>query len=218
VIDMMRALKTGKGLEASLDVDEVLRYFAVNTFLVNLDSYAKPLKHNYFLYERNGLCRILPWDLNMSFGGYQMESATKAINFPIDRPVTDAPGNSPLIEKLLADPAYLARYHRYLSSFATEWVDGGRFDALIDKVDALISEHVRDDASAFYGWDAYGDAVANLRIFLRDRAVSVKAQIAGTQPSTSYGTVPTTLDLAALGRMSPRTMPQDLPESVPARR
>ena len=45
----------GTGIEETLDVDEVLRYFAVNTFLVNLDSYASSLKHNYYLYEQDGI-------------------------------------------------------------------------------------------------------------------------------------------------------------------
>lgn len=47
-----------------------LRYFATNTALVNLDHYQGDKKHNYYLYEENGVFSILPWDYNMSFGGY----------------------------------------------------------------------------------------------------------------------------------------------------
>ena len=78
---MMKNLSQGTNLEEYIDVDEVLRYFAVNTFLVNLDSYAGNLKHNYYLYERNGVFQILPWDLNLSFGGFQVQVAKRPLIF-----------------------------------------------------------------------------------------------------------------------------------------
>lgn len=71
-VEMVKALSEGGDLEQYLDVDEILRYFAVNTALVNLDSYQSNLKHNYYLYEENGVFSIIPWDYNMSFGGFSM--------------------------------------------------------------------------------------------------------------------------------------------------
>ncbi|WP_017473150.1 CotH kinase family protein [Amphibacillus jilinensis] len=59
-------------LEQYLNVDQMLRYFAVNTALVNLDHYQGQMKHNYYLYEQDGVFSILPWDYNMSFGGFSM--------------------------------------------------------------------------------------------------------------------------------------------------
>lgn len=57
---MVKALNTGENMDKYLDIDEFLRYFAANTFLVNLDSYAGSMKHNYYLYEENGVFQILP--------------------------------------------------------------------------------------------------------------------------------------------------------------
>lgn len=71
-VEMVKALSEGGDLEQYLDVDEILRYFAVNTALVNLDSYQSNLKHNYYLYEENGVFSVIPWDYNMSFGGFSM--------------------------------------------------------------------------------------------------------------------------------------------------
>ncbi|MGX1266379.1 spore coat protein CotH [Rossellomorea marisflavi] len=68
--DMLDAINNGGDLEEYLDVDEMLRYFAVNTALVNLDSYQGQMKHNYYLYEKDGTFSIIPWDYNMSFGGF----------------------------------------------------------------------------------------------------------------------------------------------------
>ena len=70
LIEMLDAINNGGDLEQYLDVDEMLRYFAVNTALVNLDSYQGNMKHNYYLYEDNGVFSIIPWDYNMSFGGF----------------------------------------------------------------------------------------------------------------------------------------------------
>ncbi|MDR7315822.1 CotH kinase family protein [Brevibacillus nitrificans] len=70
LIEMLDAINHGGDIEKVLDVDEMLRYFAVNTAVVNLDHYQGSLKHNYYLYEENGVFSILPWDYNMSFGGF----------------------------------------------------------------------------------------------------------------------------------------------------
>ncbi|MGE7606439.1 CotH kinase family protein [Peribacillus frigoritolerans] len=70
MIKMLDSINNGGNMEEVLDVDEMLRYFAANTALVNLDHYQGDKKHNYYLYEENGVFSILPWDYNMSFGGY----------------------------------------------------------------------------------------------------------------------------------------------------
>ncbi|WP_258955933.1 CotH kinase family protein [Lysinibacillus fusiformis] len=69
-VEMLDAINNGGDIEKYLDIDEMLRYFAVNTALVNLDSYQGNMKHNYYLYEQNGNFSIIPWDYNMSFGGF----------------------------------------------------------------------------------------------------------------------------------------------------
>jgi hypothetical protein len=72
VIRAIEALNSGTDLETYWDVDEILRYLAVHTFLVNLDSYSGQMQQNYYLYERNGQIQILPWDYNHAFGGFGM--------------------------------------------------------------------------------------------------------------------------------------------------
>lgn len=70
MINMLDVINNGGKLEDVVDVDEMLRYFAANTALVNLDHYQGDKKHNYYLYEEDGLFSMLPWDYNMAFGGY----------------------------------------------------------------------------------------------------------------------------------------------------
>ena len=47
ILDLMKALESGEGLEDVLDVDEVLRYLAANVALANYDSYLGNTTHNY---------------------------------------------------------------------------------------------------------------------------------------------------------------------------
>src|SRR4030043_16334 len=102
-------------IEKVLDVDQVLRFLAVSTTLVHLDNYIG-MGHNYYLYEVDGKFTIIPWDLNMSFGGFNTGlDSNSAINYLIDEPTNGAVADRPLVAKLLAVPEYLEIYHGILT-------------------------------------------------------------------------------------------------------
>ncbi|MFR5601428.1 MAG: CotH kinase family protein [Lachnospiraceae bacterium] len=92
LVEALRILSTGENLETAIQVDEVLRYFAVQVFVMNWDSYLGPTGHNYFLYEENGILSILPWDYNLAFGTYALgmtdpiKDPNILINYPINTP------------------------------------------------------------------------------------------------------------------------------------
>lgn len=199
LINIIKNLNKGTDLEKYIDVDEILRYFAVNTFLVNLDSYAGSLKHNYYLYELDNKIQIFPWDLNLSFAGHEMTDGSKAMNFPIDVPVSDTMENSPLISKLLEVDSYKELYHQYLKKQVNEYINSGKYEATISKVNDLIADYVKNDATAFYTYEQYEKSLPMLLQFGKDRADSIIAQLNGQQPTTTYGTLTTTVDLSALG-------------------
>ena len=201
VIVMIKNLNNGTDLEKYLDVDEVLRYFAVNTFLVNLDGYAGGMYHNYYLYEKDGVFKIIPWDLNMSFAGMNMSDGTKAINFPIDTPVTGKLLDAPLIGKLLEVPKYKELYHSYLKEISEKYIKSGVYKDSIVKTDKLINSYVKKDATALYTYEEYSKATPMMLTFGLDRAKSIEAQLKGTQPSTTYGTISSKLNLSTLGGM-----------------
>ena len=70
----MKNISEGTNLETYMDIDNILKYMAVHTFVVNDDSLSGTMAHNYYLYEYNGKLNILPWDYNLSFGGMSMGS------------------------------------------------------------------------------------------------------------------------------------------------
>lgn len=200
ILDMIEHLDSLTDIEEYLNVDEVLRYFAVNTFLVNLDSYASNMNHNYYLYEENGIVEILPWDYNLSFGAFQGGTASNVINFPIDVPVAYSLEASPLIGKLLEVVEYKELYHNYLNEIVENYINNGIFEDTINKVDALISDYVKNDATAFYTFDEYKSSLPHLINYGYDRSKSITAQLEGTQSSTTAGNIETTVDLTTLGQ------------------
>ncbi|HQC40378.1 MAG TPA: CotH kinase family protein [Petrotogaceae bacterium] len=200
-IEMMKSLSTLSDIEKHINTEEVLKYFAVNTFLVNLDSYAGSMKHNYYLLENNGLFEILPWDLHLSFGAFQMQQTSRVINFPIDAPVTDSMQNSPLISKLLEVDKYKTMYHSYLQKLIQEFIDSGKYYERIKQVSSMIDSYVKNDSMAFYTYEEYQSALENMIIYGKDRTLSIKAQLEGSQPSTEYGNIQSSLNLTALGTM-----------------
>ena len=98
-IDMIKAINNGGNIEKYIDVDEMLRYFAMNTALVNLDSYQGTMKHNYYLYEENGMFSIIPWDFNMSFGGFGVGGRMGGNNKIQDNADIKAPNDAQINDK-----------------------------------------------------------------------------------------------------------------------
>ncbi|RXE60758.1 spore coat protein [Acetivibrio mesophilus] len=201
VVEMIKNLNEGANLEKYLDVDEILRFWAVNTFLVNLDGYSGGMYHNYYLYEEGGVFTLLPWDFNLSFAGFGVNDSSSAVNFPIDKPVTGSLEDAPLIGKLLEVPEYKERYHVYLKEIVEKYIDGGVYEDSINSINALISDYVKNDATAFYTFEEYQKGVQAILTFGKDRAESIRAQLNGTQPSSSYGSIETTLNLSDMGGM-----------------
>ena len=188
VITAIKNLNEGNDLEKYVDVDAVLRYIAANTVLVNLDSYFSNMQHNYYLYEEDGQITMLPWDYNLSFAGFQSGTATSAVNFPIDTPVSGIDlEDRPIIAKLFENEEYLERYHQILQSIVTGYFDSGLYISTINEIDTKISSYVKNDVSAFYTYDEYKTGVENMKEFGLLRAKSIQGQLDGTIPSTTAG-------------------------------
>ena len=70
ILALTQVLEDGEGLEEVLDVEKALKYIAANVALANFDSYLGNTTHNFYLYEENGRFTIIPWDMNLAFGGF----------------------------------------------------------------------------------------------------------------------------------------------------
>lgn len=191
---LIKALKTlsyGENLESAVDIDEVLRYFTVQVFVVNLDSYLGKTGHNYYLYEENGILSMLPWDYNLAFATYSLgmpnpiNDAEMYVNYPINTPASgDVMKNRPLYHNVMKNNEYYRRYHEYFKEFLEGYFDSGHFDSFFDENLALISSYVAKDPTAFCSYDDFILGADTLRLFCKLRSQSVKGQLNGTIPST----------------------------------
>ena len=181
-------------IEKVLDVDEALRFLAVETMLVCLDSYlGRGL--NYYLYEIDGKFVVIPWDLNESFGTYKCDiEKDDIINFYIDEPTCGPVAERPLVDRLLSHDPYREIYHGYLQDllngpFSVELM-GARIDELAD----MIRPYAENDEIKFYSTEDFEQNLTEdvsrffgLKSFVSSRGESVSLQLAGELPSTGGG-------------------------------
>ena len=66
----IKSVYTGENIEEYVDVENIMKYMALQTVSVNYDSVLGNSGHNYYLYVSNGKIGIIPWDYNLAFGGY----------------------------------------------------------------------------------------------------------------------------------------------------
>lgn len=236
-IDMIEAINNGGNIEKYIDVDEMLRYFAMNTALVNLDSYQGTMKHNYYLYEENGMFSIIPWDFNMSFGGFgvggrmggnnadikapndalineksemkppnngnqQRPNADRkqggldmgfglsgdlmedsSINFSVTTPVSGTTFEErPLLNALLLNEEYRAKYEGYLEEIATNFLTEDNIQNITKKLALLLTTYVEADPTKFSTTEQFIEAVEgekSLPEFAKQRSESILKQLSG---------------------------------------
>lgn len=194
LIQSLKVLSTGENLEAAIDIDEALRYFTVQVFVVNMDSYLGKTGHNYFLYEKDGILSILPWDYNLAFATYSLSmpdpinDSTLYVNYPINTPASgEVMLNRPLYHNLMKNSEYFKQYHAYFDKLITEYFESGYFESFINETAKMLSPYVEKDPTAFCSYEDYLLAVNTIKDFCLLRAESVRGQLNGTIPATVKG-------------------------------
>ena len=214
IIQALKTLASGENLETAVNVDEVLRYFVVQVFVMNWDSYLGHTGHNYFLYEEDGVLSILPWDYNLAFGTYALgmtdpiRDPDVLLNWPINTPARgETMLERPLYHNLMKNDEYFAWYHAYFGQFLAEYLESGRCEAVIRETQALIAPYVEADPTAFCSYADHLLAADTLLEVCLLRAESIRGQMEGRYPITlaqqaerpGVGVDASAIDLRALG-------------------
>ncbi len=184
LISSLKSLSANENIEQVVDIEKVIDYFAVHNFVCNGDSYTGSIIHNYYLYEKDGVLSMIPWDYNLAFGTFQGGNASQQVNFPIDSPVSlGDTSDRPMVSWIFESEEYTELYHSSLSRLI------GNIDIsnMIETTAALIDKYVEKDPTKFCTYEEFQKGVTAISEFCRLRTESVKGQLNGTIPSTSEG-------------------------------
>lgn len=210
LIKSLKNLTDNENINSTVDIQKVIKYFVIHNFVLNFDSYTGSMIHNYYLYEKDGILQIIPWDYNLSFGGFNSnESAEKLINYPIDSPVSGiSVEERPMLAWIFANEEYKELYHKYFSQFISEFFDSGYFEGIMEETFGLISDYVQKDTTKFCTYDEFTNGFSVLKNFCLLRAKSIKAQLDGSIGSTDTTQKTDTLisaegiEISAMGTMN----------------
>lgn len=157
LISTLNEMPDGKkgDIESVLDVNSALKYIAANTVLGNYDSYSGNLTQNYYLYSQNGKFTVIPWDYNMSLGGFS--AGGDATTIPIDEPVMGVNiEDVPLIDNLLEVEEYKTKYHEYVQQL-NSYLE--KFEPRVTELANIIRPYVEKDPTKFYTMEQFEENI-----------------------------------------------------------
>ncbi len=161
-------------LNQVMDVDEVVRYFAVHSFLVQIDDMFDGQK-NYGLYvDNDGKCMVIPWDYDLSFGCYFPSTAEATANFDIDamykkgqvgfgaaaeKSPEETYSQFPLFYVIYQNTSLMEQYHKYMkecskiaalggTTFTGKSYEPGWFHSLIEQLEEPLTEAASEKLAA----------------------------------------------------------------------
>jgi hypothetical protein len=156
-------------LAPHLDIDEALKFLALEVVFVNTDGYWTRASDYNLYQEESGRFHVLPYDFNEAMG---VDSPGRRGGLghggPTLDPLVGADDLSkPLRSRLLAVPALRERYLRYVHEIADKWLDWQAVEPRVKEYQRLIEADVKTDGRKLYGVDAFTPSV--LEAFFRQR-------------------------------------------------
>ena len=194
LVEALRRISENDSPEEVVDMDQLARYFAVNTFVLNTDCYNTGMAHNYGLYEKDGVLTMLPWDYDVGLGNIASEfgvsSATDFINQPIDEPVMGTTlEERPMLNLLMSSEEGKELYYKYLDQLTAMWIESGLLEARVLEMETLVRPWVEKEKAELqiYNLEEHDQAVDSMLKFAAYRGESIRGQLDGRIPKTAEG-------------------------------
>ncbi len=212
VIAALKELSENQDPEKYLDTDEIIKYFAVQNFLLNFDCYTGPMLHNFYLYEKDGRLSLFPWDYNLAFGIF-WERITEhpadpahLLNLGIDTPLLGASNEQrPMWKWIPENESYREQYHKAVDLFISGYFESGAFSEETDDLYAMLLPYVEKDPTAFFTSEEFSSSFRMLQSFSLLRAESYRRQLEGRLAAESENQLPADRvdpgDITILGMM-----------------
>ena len=206
----VRQLAQSEDPADALELDWVINYFVVHSYVNNYDSYTSPFVHNFYLHEQDGRLSLVPWDYNLGFGAFSIESAYKDlfydtsiyipmdigcampadmsyVNYPIDEPLYSCSlADRPMVSSWMENEDYRQLYHQRMAEFLEGYFDSGYYAREQQRINDMIRPYVKDGL-AYYNLQEFDRATEVLNNYCELRTESIKGQLAGDIPTTIAG-------------------------------
>ena len=159
-----------KSFSSALNYETVLWMLAVNTALVNLDSYTGVFCQNYYLYRNSEKkWNVIPWDYNMSFGGfpYVGSSNTSMGALSIEKLYQLSPEIHskdpywPLINIVTNDATLKRKFYAHLKTIVNEMFVNGSYKQKAEELRNLIKQDVYEDNNKFYSNEQFDNSLSS---------------------------------------------------------
>ena len=169
-------------LPAVLNIDQVLWQLAVSNVFMDDDGYIHK-GGDYAIYQDvNDRFHLVPHDNNESLrfgregrggpggrgpGGWSWGDLERGMASPVTHEDNAA---RPLINRLLSNPAWRARYLAHVRTVVNEWLDWEVLEPIIKEYQRLIDTEVQQDDKKLYGYEEFSTGVpADLKRFVNQR-------------------------------------------------
>jgi len=167
-----------RGLEATLNVPEFVRWLAVNTVIQNWDTYGV-MSHNYYLYNdpETGLLNWIPWDNN--------EALALKRRRPLSLALTEVTSRWPLIRYLMDDSVYYDMYVSDVLETVTNVFYPDRMQTIYSATHELIRPYVVGAEGEIPGYtllsspEAFDTAFEYLNTQVKERHDDAMAFVSG---------------------------------------
>ena len=153
--------KLESALAPKLDIDDVLKFLAIEMALVNTDGYWTRASDFSIYQDEKRQFHVIPHDMNeamMSEGGGGRGGGRGGPGGggpELDPLIGLNDPSKPLRSKLLAVPALKAKYLAYVRDIAERWLDWNKLGPMAAKYQSVIAEDVKLDTRKLYPTEAF---------------------------------------------------------------
>ena len=163
LIDLIYTLNNDiENIENYLNVDRVLWYLAVNSCILNADTYSLVNVRNFYMYQtENGQFQIIPWDVSESFIGAltfwwgDVENLHEASPYYGYDPYIE---DRPLIYNLLQNDLYRKIYDSHIRTIMKDFINTSYFEDSAEILGDLSYDSAQNDINTLFG-DGYDSNV-----------------------------------------------------------
>jgi len=167
--------KLEAALAPMLDIDGTLKFLALEKALINSDGYwTRASDYNLFL-DAKGRFHVIPHDFNEALSPAEMMGPPPGFGGPGGPPMGPPMGptrrgpenadldifagekdaSKPLLNKLLAVPAFREKYVGYIKDIATNWLVWEKLEPIVKEAQSLIAEDVKTDTRKLGSTEAF---------------------------------------------------------------